>query len=160
AEAVGYREAVRAKIAPKKRRWGYKKVSSRPSEARAGTTAELGGCSPQKHELGVVIDAALQFFEAIGSLEGCGLGFLDDQQRACSDPPAVAQRAQRPLRQSLAIGRIGEDEREWFDRMRGTEIGRVAAIDLGDAAEPERFDVVAQQCTGLGAVVDEQRESR
>src|SRR5262249_41741019 len=44
--------------------------------------------------------------------------------------------------------------------MRGTEIGGVAAIDLGGAAKRERLDIVAQQRARLGAVVDKQCERR
>ena len=44
--------------------------------------------------------------------------------------------------------------------MRRAELGRVAAEDAGDAAEPERLDILAHQRARLGAVVDEQREGR
>ena len=44
--------------------------------------------------------------------------------------------------------------------MRRAEIGRIAAIDFCDAAEAERFDVVAEQRARLRAVVHEQREPR
>src|SRR6516165_11813927 len=42
--------------------------------------------------------------------------------------------------------------------MCGAQIGGVAAEDLGDAAKPQRLDIVAQQRACLGAVVDKQRE--
>ena len=42
--------------------------------------------------------------------------------------------------------------------MRRAEICGVATIHLGDAAEPERLDIVAQQRARFGAVIDEQRE--
>jgi hypothetical protein len=42
--------------------------------------------------------------------------------------------------------------------VRGAELGGVAPEDAGDAGEPERGDVLAQQRARLGGVVDEQRE--
>ena len=74
-----------------------------------------------------------------------------------SQPPARAD-SERPLGEALAVGRIEEHERERLERMRGAELGRVAAEDAGDAAEPERRDVLADERARLGAVVDEQRE--
>src|ERR1700744_3375284 len=44
--------------------------------------------------------------------------------------------------------------------MRGTKIRGVTAEDLGDAAEPERLNIVAHQRARLCAVVDEQCELR
>ena len=44
--------------------------------------------------------------------------------------------------------------------MRRSELRRVAAEDAGDAGQPERLDIGADQRACLGAVVDEQREGR
>src|SRR5947208_1360432 len=44
--------------------------------------------------------------------------------------------------------------------MRGAEISGIATIDLCHAAQAQRLDIVAQQRTGLGAIVDEQCECR
>ena len=44
--------------------------------------------------------------------------------------------------------------------MRGAEIGRIATIDFADAAEAERFDIVAQQGARLRTIIDEQRKPR
>ncbi len=44
--------------------------------------------------------------------------------------------------------------------MRRTKIGGIATEHFCYPAEAQRFDIVAQQRAGLGAVVDEQRKSR
>src|SRR5258708_38787580 len=42
--------------------------------------------------------------------------------------------------------------------MRRAEIGGIAAVDFRYATKAERLDIVAQQRSRLGAIVDEQRE--
>ena len=115
---------------------------------------------PQKHELRIVIRPPLQLLETIGRRERRSLRLLHHQQRPRRQPAAIAQRGQRLLRKSLAIGRIEERQRERLHRMRRTEIGGIAAIDFCHAAQAQRLDIVAQQRAGFGAVVDEQRERR
>ena len=114
--------------------------------------------SPQKHELRIVIGPPLQLLETFGRGERRGFRFFHHEQRAWRQPAAIAQRGQRFFRKPLAVGRIEEGQRERLHRMRGAEIGGVAAIDFCHAAEAERLDIVAQQRAGLRAIVDEQRE--
>ena len=86
--------------------------------------------------------------------------FLQHQHRLRLQPAAVAQRGQRLFAEALAIGRVEEHQ---IDRSHGagrTERCGVAAQQLGDAAGPEGFDVVADEAAGFGADVDEDHARR
>ena len=104
--------------------------------------------------------APLQFLEPLRRFKARVGSFLHHDQRARRQPAAFAGGGERLLRQSLAIGRIEERERERLKRMRRAELGRVAAEDAGDAAEAERLDIVAQQRARFHALIDEQRIGR
>src|SRR5258707_13742949 len=88
----------------------------------------------------IVIRPPLQLLETLGRRERRRLRLLHHQQRTRRQPAAIAQRGQRLLRESFAIGRIEERQRERLHRMRRAEIGGIAAIDLCHAAKTERLD--------------------
>src|SRR2546429_2103622 len=69
------------------------------------------GPIPQKDKLRVIISAPLDLVESFGRGEAmCRL--LDDDQRLGREPAALARRDERRFGEALAVGRIGEHERE------------------------------------------------
>src|SRR5262249_24386169 len=111
-------------------------------------------------KLRVVVGAPLKFLEAVRCLEFCVDGVLNHHQGFGLEPAAIARRVEGLFRQVPAVGRIEKHEGEWLKRMRWTEPGRIAAENARYAAEAERLDVSAQQCTRFHAFVDKQRVSR
>src|SRR5262245_12389512 len=113
---------------------------------------------PQHDERAVVVIAPLELVEARGRGEA-GLGrLLHHHERIRREPSARLRAGERLLRQAPPVGRVEKGERERRERMRRAELGRVAPEHAGDAGEPERGDVLAQQRARLRGVVDEQRE--
>src|SRR5215831_10384507 len=118
----------------------------------------LAFAQPQKDELRVVITSAIDFVKALrgGELRfGC---LFHDNQRVWCQPAAGACRIERFGCQSLSVGWVEEGERERGKRIRLTELGRVAAEDLGRSPKTERRHILPQQRTRLRAFVDEKRE--
>src|SRR5262245_15177839 len=125
--------------------------------AFAGTTPNLD--EAQEYYLRIDISSSLKLFESLRRPEARIRRLLHDDQRALRKPAAVTGRDERLLGQAPAIGRVEEPKRERLDRMCRTEPGGIAAENAGCAAEPERRDILAQQCPRLRGIIDEQRES-
>src|SRR5262245_39587005 len=96
---------------------------------------------PQKHKLRIVVTSPLQLLVSRRRLERSVRRLLHHHQRAVNEPTAGARRRQRLLRQSLAIRRIEERQRERLYRIDRSEPGRIAPINLGAAACPQRLDI-------------------
>src|SRR6266568_1295814 len=116
------------------------------------------GPIPQKDKLRVIISAPLDLVESFRRGEAM-FRLLDHDQRAGLEPSALARGEKRRFAKSLAVRRVGEHERERRQRMRATELGRVAPKDPGHAAEAQRLDIAANERAGFRAIVDEQREA-
>ena len=75
-----------------------------------------GSTQPQEHNLRVVVVAPLHLLEALRRLEPRVRRLLHHDERAGHEPAAVARRSERLFRQSLAVGRIEERQRERLQR--------------------------------------------
>src|SRR5262249_31158586 len=108
----------------------------------------------------VVCGAEVKGRKCGGGRQGSFGRFLRYDQRALRKPAAIASRNERLLGQAFAVRRIEKHQREWLERMCGPEPRRIAPEDAADTAKPERSNILAQQGTRLGGIVDQQRQGR
>ncbi len=98
--------------------------------------------------------------EAFGKRDRRVCALLQHTQRVGLQPSALAGALKRLFAEPLPVGRIAEDEVEGGNRAGAAEIGCVAAEQLADAGQAERFQVGADQAAAFDAVLDEKRIGR
>ena len=111
-----------------------------------------------KHRLRVAPGTLIERIEAGGERDAGALALLDHDDGAGREPAAAGRRGERPLGQALAVGRIEESQREAAVSTGRPQLGGVAAEDLGDARQPERLDVAADEGARFRFLLDEQTE--
>src|SRR6056297_2477905 len=121
--------------------------------------ARSGGEPRETHPRFAVV-AALQQGESLRQYIGGRAALLHHDERAWTEPAPLGAGFERARREIAAIGGIAEDQIGRGELVGGTEPRRIAPEQAGDAPEPERLDILANQPARLGAVIDEERECR